>query len=298
MFKKLNVPVGLMSINWGGTYIQTWASSTVTTYCGNTQVWNPPNQPQMLYNAMLNPIFGMTINAVFWYQGEANVGSAELYKCLFNRFIVDWRQRQNPGGIWFPFVFVQLSAYTQGLNVKDSTKLAELRQAQMSALPAGFVSAVTAIDLGDLTSPLGNIHPRDKQTIAQRIVRRMQRAAEGWYGYAGPEALWARLDNFNPTGVIVTFLQNSFNFPPLLRSAECPPSIAGFCAGFEIQGSDKIWRAADARNSWNFPYDIHLNTSLPAGIVPIGARYAYAAWPLNQLTDAEGNPAFPFVLEL
>ena len=52
----------------------------------------------------------------------------------------------------------------------NGDSLAELRAEQLNALHLPRVGYANAIDLGDPTSPFGNVHFQNKQTIAKRIV--------------------------------------------------------------------------------------------------------------------------------
>ena len=45
-----------------------------------------------------------------------------------------------------------------------------LRQAQLAALQLPTVGMATAIDLGDMKSPNGGIHPRFKQEVGRRLA--------------------------------------------------------------------------------------------------------------------------------
>jgi sialate O-acetylesterase len=47
--------------------------------------------------------------------------------------------------------------------------LAQMRLAQEVALLLPNVGMATVIDLGDFNSPEGNIHPRDKETVGERL---------------------------------------------------------------------------------------------------------------------------------
>jgi hypothetical protein len=48
--------------------------------------------------------------------------------------------------------------------------LAELRHAQLAALLLPSVGYASAMDLGDASSPFGNVHFRNKQAVARRAV--------------------------------------------------------------------------------------------------------------------------------
>ena len=93
------------------------------------------------------------------YQGEANAGNPASYACRFPAMITDWRQKFDLPEL--SFFFVQLAAYTSDYSL--------IRQAQMAALKLPLVGYGTAIDIGDPTSPEGNIHPRRKQEVGRRL---------------------------------------------------------------------------------------------------------------------------------
>lgn len=119
--------------------------------------------PTVLYNAMLYPLQNLPIRGVLWYQGCANVGRVGQYEPLFQALINDWR------GLWgedFPFYFVQLAGWLQPRTVQPDSEWAALRNAQSKALALPNTAMVSAIDLGNP----GDIHPRDKQTVAHRLA--------------------------------------------------------------------------------------------------------------------------------
>jgi sialate O-acetylesterase len=68
-----------------------------------------PNQPTVLYNAMLRPLAPYAIRGAIWYQGESNVVRAHQYRTLFPALIRDWRTTWGQGN--FPFYFVQLANF-------------------------------------------------------------------------------------------------------------------------------------------------------------------------------------------
>ena len=70
------VPQGLVSSCWGGTYINAWSPPEVIAGCpifaansNSTPNADDPNQPSVLYNAMIFPLMPMRIKGVVWYQG-------------------------------------------------------------------------------------------------------------------------------------------------------------------------------------------------------------------------------------
>ena len=62
-----------------------------------------------------------------------------------------------------PFYFVQLAAY-------DRNWFEFIREQQLAALHLPGTGFVTAMDLGDQSSPRGSIHPRRKHQVARRLA--------------------------------------------------------------------------------------------------------------------------------
>ena len=62
------IPIGLISSNWGGTQVQEWERDS-----------------GILYNSMIAPftVGPMALTGVTWYQGESNVGQAGYYSTGF-----------------------------------------------------------------------------------------------------------------------------------------------------------------------------------------------------------------------
>ena len=152
-----NVPVGLISSNWGGTAIQKWQTTESLSDCGGAQA-----SAGSLYNSMVAPftVGPMALTGFAWYQGENNVGAAAYYACAFPSMITRWREKFRNEKLWFGFI--QIAGYNYG----PGTAAADLRQAQLSALRLRNIGMSTAIDTGDYL----DIHPPDKQYPALRLA--------------------------------------------------------------------------------------------------------------------------------
>ncbi|CAK0792695.1 unnamed protein product [Prorocentrum cordatum] len=150
------VPLGLISSNWGGTPVQSWEPNT-----------------GVLYNSMIAPfaVGPMALTGVMWYQGEANVGAAGYYAKAFPAMITGWRQAFANPALWFGFVQIAGFGYSrpsvrQQCEQSHSWAAGDLRQAQLAALALPNVGFTTAIDTGDWS----NIHPPDKQNPSLRLA--------------------------------------------------------------------------------------------------------------------------------
>jgi hypothetical protein len=90
-----------------------------------------------------------------------------------------------------PFLFVQLAPYTEGAGEPHDASVALVREAQAVALLSMALPVVamsSAIDYGDIASPLGNIHPRYKAPVGLRLAlaARVLAYQEQGVVYAGP----------------------------------------------------------------------------------------------------------------
>ena len=170
LFTRLDqqVPIGLISSNWGGTPIQSWQPLASALDCKG-------KRDGSLYNAMIAPytVGPMALRGVTWYQGESNVGQAGFYQCAFPSMIRRWREAFKAPALWFGFVqiagyrySVPYGPYPHKPEIDHSHYAGDLRQAQLAALALPKVGLSTAIDTGDWL----NIHPPDKQTVATRLA--------------------------------------------------------------------------------------------------------------------------------
>jgi sialate O-acetylesterase len=163
-----NVPIGLISSNWGGTPAEIWTPEEVikndavlleSAKTRKEEVYGP-NQPGRAFNAMIYPLIGYKIAGVIWYQGESNVGSA-VYDKTFSALISSWRKLWN---YEFPFYYVQIAPYQYG---DDHFGGVEIRNAQRKVLQE---IPNTGMVLTSDISPIDDIHPKDKKSVGLRLA--------------------------------------------------------------------------------------------------------------------------------
>jgi len=287
LYDQLKVPIGLFSDNWGGTIVQAWSSPDALKKCPqlDVPVGADPNDPSALWNAMIIPILRMTIKGATWYQGESNAGNPNNYACSFPAMISDWRAKWLSSGN-FGFFYVQLAPWAAGSN--DAEGLTRLSQLYANALPdVGFA---TAADLGDPTSPFGDIHPRGKQPVGYRLSLAARAISYGQaIQYLGPiAASWGIVS----AGVVdVSFTSASVGGGLAVVAFSCDSHVPpAQCAEYEI-GTSSGWIRAKG---------VILNTTavrITADVgsaQTIGVRYGYANYPIMSLRNVAGLPAIPF----
>ena len=192
--EQLDVPIGLLGCNWGGTRIEPWIppagfrgvpklseiSASLDKYParrGNGQVNH--QSPLALYNGMVAPVLPYGVRGALWYQGESNNGEGMMYYEKMKALINGWRSVwQKPS---LPFYFVQLAPYRYG---GDPTRLAGIWEAQLKTLSVPHTGMAVIVDIGNTR----DIHPRNKQDVGKRLALW---ALAGTYGkkdlvYSGP----------------------------------------------------------------------------------------------------------------
>lgn len=230
-----------------------------------------PNQPAVLFNAMINPVIPYTIQGVIWYQGESNANRAYQYRELFKTLITDWR---NLWGEELHFMFVQLANYMQQNSIPVEDSWAELREAQTMALELPNTGMAVTIDIGDAN----DIHPGNKQDVGKRLaLNALAKVYNKDIAYSGPV--------FNSMEIIGDTIKISFDhvYEGLHTSDEKPVT------GFSIAGDDRIFYWAIAEINGNSVY-----VSSPGVRDPVTIRYAWSANPACNLVNSADLPASPF----
>ncbi len=173
---ELNVPIGLVGTNWGGTRIEPWTPpvgfksvAALASISDNLDNFPSKNEngainhqtPLALYNSMIHPMIKMPIKGAIWYQGESNNGEGMLYRDKMEALISGWRKVWNQPEM--PFYFVQLAPYRYG---GDETRLAEIWEAQTAVLKMPNTGMAITVDIGNVK----DIHPRNKQDVGKRLA--------------------------------------------------------------------------------------------------------------------------------
>ena len=118
--KVLDVPVGLITVAWGGSACEAWMTADWLKAFPDARIPKSPQDiksknrtPTVLYNGMMHPLVGMAMRGVIWYQGEDNVNRYKTYGDMLATMIRGWRGEWNIGD--FPFYYCQIAPYDYSL---------------------------------------------------------------------------------------------------------------------------------------------------------------------------------------
>jgi sialate O-acetylesterase len=231
-------------------------------------------RPGNIYNGVLKPTIGYGIRGVIWYQGESNAGRAYQYRELFPLMIQSWRDEWGQGE--FPFYWVQLADYLSEAAEPKESAWAELREAQtmtLSRLP--HTGEAVIIDIGEGK----DIHPRNKQDVAMRLVR--------WalaLDYGLPIA------HQSPTYKSMTRMGNKVVLALDHVGGGLRTHDVAQPRGFAIAGGDHKFVWAEAKITG--PSTIEVWSEKVSD--PAAVRYAWADNPVCNLYSSEGLPVTPF----
>ncbi|MBK1879120.1 sialate O-acetylesterase [Pelagicoccus mobilis] len=316
----LGVPIGLIDNAWGGSAAEAWVpreklendgrfeemlnhwDERVTNFDqvayedyvkrynewaasgfkGEPMEWNKTvhpitgqHRPSNIYNGMVHPLSGYGIRGVIWYQGESNGDRAEQYRHLFPLMVETWRDNWGQGD--FPFYWVQLADWQEEVDTPGDSGWAELREAQtlsMDVLPNSGQAVI--IDIGEGR----DIHPRNKKTVASRLVRWPLANIHGHdISYQSPRYSYSEI---NGNRIRVTLDHVSGGGLWAFDTQEIK--------GFSIAGEDQsfVWAQAkiiDQNTIEVWSDEIEL---------PVAVRYGWAQNPVINLFDRNGLPVTPF----
>jgi sialate O-acetylesterase len=270
--KALNIPVGLINSNWGGTPGEVWTPQSLVENDPAlkaaaqklTPAANWPVLPGLTYNAMIYPIANFEISGAIWYQGESNVGTYSTYKPLMEALIGSWRKAW---GKDFPFYYVQIAPYANYSGILGAL----LREVQTKCLSIPNTGMAV---ISDLVDDLKNIHPVNKIDVAARLANI---ALSEHYRKKG---LIYKFPMYNSMSVEKDKIRISF------KNAEsglmCKDKTI---TQFYIAGEDRIFQPAMAKIEGNGV--IVWNKAIKS---PVAVRYCFTNTAIPNLFSKDGLP--------
>ena len=178
--KEIKVPIGILTESVGGSCAEAWVSREALMAVPQFQPWlaffdtayktfketgtgrdpaQDNHQTIGLYNGMIAPILPYTVKGTLWYQGESIAKGLATFPLVNETLVKDWRARlQNPD---MPFYFCQIAAQDA------SSNRPEVREAQAALLKVPHTAMAVTTDIGERK----NVHPKNKQDVADRLTR-------------------------------------------------------------------------------------------------------------------------------
>jgi sialate O-acetylesterase len=226
------------------------------------------NTPTALYNGMIAPLIPYAIKGSIWYQGESNVGEADLYKTVFPIMIKNWRDDWKQGN--FPFYFVQIAPWEYG----EKSYSQNLREAQFLSLSTPKTGMAVTLDVGSPKS----IHPSNKKDVGERLALwALAKDYNKHVAYSGPLYKSMKVKNDK---IILTFDQVGAGLTIDSKNGE---------NNFLIAGTDSIFKKADVKIVGK-----NLVVSSLEVPSPIAARYGWRNYIDASLFNKAGLPASSF----
>lgn len=274
--KDLNVAIGLVNSNWGGTPAEVWTPADVVNNDASLKeaaskltpaAWWP-YLPGYTYNAMISPLTNYTIAGAIWYQGESNTGTASTYSPLLNAMIDGWRKAWNKE---FPFYYVQIAPYKYG----NKNIGALLREAQTKSLSHSNVGMAV---ISDLVADTNNIHPTNKRDVGLRLAN------------------WALAQTYHKDGIVYKSpIYKSISIQKDKAVIDFDNAGTGLMAKDKkitelfIAGEDKIFYPAEAKidNDKLVVWSKQVKQ-------PVAVRYEFSNTGIGNLFGKEGLPVAPF----
>ena len=119
------------------------------------------------FYSYIQPIEGLPLTAVLWYQGESNDSNPEPYEERFKRLIRRY-QAIFPGPL--PFVYVQLAEYDDPVRQIPEGSWALIREAQKKALDLPHTAMVDSQGCGEWN----DLHPQQKWILGERMAEQLK----------------------------------------------------------------------------------------------------------------------------
>ncbi len=252
-----------------------------------TENFTKQNIPCVLFDGMINPWLKYAIRGVIWYQGCHNNGQRVYY--VHHRYLIeDWRhQWHNPN---MPFFLVQLAGYTDNRPENRGPEDQWMHQEPVEEQPFALIREIQAeipklfdnvgmavtMDIGDQY----DIHPRDKQTLGERLACEAERVAYKMPVVSqGPE-----FDHFTVEdgGKVRVFFKHT-DGGLCTRDGKAP-------GAFALGDDNGVLRWANAAIDGDT-----VVVSTPDVAKPTRVRYAYAGYRGDcNLMNGAGFPAVPF----
>ncbi len=289
--KALDIPIGLVLANKGGTRVESWLTrDNLQRYTNepldtmaivNGHEWDYHRQ-LVWGNGTFNPILNYTVKGILYYQGCSNVGDpGNQYSERLQLLVKQWREQFGLGEI--PFYFVEIAPYNY--STIDGDNGARLREQQFIA--SKNIPNSGLVCTNDLVYPYesSQIHPTQKKAVGQRLA---YLALNQTYGMTD---IWCKSPSFKDMRIdgstIHIHLNDEYNGISRFEDIQ----------GFEVAGEDRVFHPAKAVHFWQPGGEYWSETikiDCPEVEHPVALRYCFKNFQPGNLKNAAGLPLFPF----
>ncbi|WP_232369783.1 MULTISPECIES: sialate O-acetylesterase [Prevotella] len=289
--RTLDIPVGLVLANKGGTRIESWldrdylkkhTQEPLDSMAMVKRFASDYHRPLLWGNGTFAPILNYTVKGILYYQGCSNVGDpAGQYTQRLQALVEQWRRDFRQGQL--PFYFVQIAPHWY--DNRDGDWGAKLREQQYNASLVIPNSGIICTD--DLVYPYESkqIHPARKRQVGERLAFQ---ALNKTYGM---KEIWCESPSFKSMTI--------YNDTCYVRLQNLYGAISRFndIDGFEVAGADKVFHKAKAWHYWISqpdPRNDAIAVFSPDVRQPLYVRYAFRNWGYGNMKNGALLPLFPF----